>query len=247
LPKIIIGTPVPTPIVYATLVSKVQMFGSSFFYAGGSPGAGTAQTSVFVTHLFNDVLDRAPTTAEVNSYVYALQMGASRYAVVNALWESREHRAIQVAQYYQLFLHRAGSPAEITMWVNAFKGGWDETQVAFAFIVSSEYQALHPGNADFLSALYRDVLGRTADPTGLGIWLGQLQGGLSRAAVASSFLHSGEFYYDVIADAYTSYLHRPVSGAEAQTWLALFYSGQLTVGQFAKAILGSTAFATLPP
>jgi hypothetical protein len=67
-----------------------------------------------------------------------------------------------------------------------------EAAVETAFLESAEYQAEHASDAAFVSGLYQDVLGRTADPAGGAAWLAQLQGGVSRQQAIAAFLSSPE-------------------------------------------------------
>jgi uncharacterized repeat protein (TIGR01451 family) len=244
VPRVDIASAVAMPVVYANVASKVNLFGSNTANPGGVQVAN--QDSVFVNHLYNDVLGRAPSQAEVNNWVTMMQVyGVSRTTVANALWTSAEHRADQVRGFYQLFFHRAATPAEVNVWVNAFQAGLDETQVALRLILSPEYATLNPGDY-FIAALFFDVLGRKADLGGFAYWTQALHSGVSRATIAMRFLQSQELYVDVINRVYGQYLKRAPAPAETAFWLPQLMSGRIGITQFAESILGSPAFNALP-
>ncbi|MFM7522776.1 MAG: DUF4214 domain-containing protein, partial [Betaproteobacteria bacterium] len=71
----------------------------------------------------------------------------------------------------------AGDKAGLGFWVSRIDGGMDMVEVAARFIDSQEFRALYgenPSNADFLTKVYTNVLGRAPDPGGYGWWLNQL-------------------------------------------------------------------------
>ncbi len=98
------------------------------------------------------------------------------------------------------------------------------------------------GDAAFICALYQDVLGRTADPTGLSTYETQLSTGTSRFAVAAELLTSTEHRRDLIASYYEQYLGRAADEGGFTTFLTLFGQGG-SDETVQAAILGSTEFA----
>jgi hypothetical protein len=75
------------------------------------------------------------------------------------------------------------------------------TGAASNFLAGAEFQKLYgSGQTDtaFISALYQNVLHRAPDAAGTAYWVGQLQGGLSRATVLASFSESSENQSNVI-------------------------------------------------
>src|SRR5262249_30990713 len=157
-----------------------------------------------------------------------LESGVPRLQVVDAIWRSPEHRALEVQNDYQTFLHRAGGAAEVAGWVNVFLAGASEAQVARDILLSAEYQNAHASDAAFVAGLYTDVLGRVPDAAGQATWQQALQGGGSRAVVALAFLTSGEVDAALVNRYYTTYLHRNAGAAEAQGWVNTLTTGQLS-------------------
>ncbi len=198
-----------------------------------------------VTDLYATLLRRAPSAAELNSWGLPLQWGlVSRAQVAQGIWDSPEHRGIEVVQYYQTYLHRTPGPGEVAIWVNAFAAGAGETDVQIAIVSSPEYAADHPTSAGYVAALYQDALGRAPDGSS-DAYVAALGQGVSRAEVALFILTSPEKELDLINGFYSSFLRRTPSPAEAQPWLMAMQLGMAaeTVGQ---EILGSLEYWTLP-
>jgi streptogramin lyase len=224
-----------------------------------SPEAETATVSssaleLFVTGLYNSVLNRGPQSGEVSPWVAFLGSGGTRAQVAQAFWESAEHRALQVTQYYQNLLHRAPSPVEAAGWVKAFLDGATEQDVETAFVTSPEYSALHNTTSDFLASLYVNVLERsTLDAGGFTAWLAFLQIGvvqgeevLARDQVALAFLHSPEFYQRMVDDDYMKLLRRAADPGSETAWISSLAAGANTLTSVAEAFLSSDEFFANP-
>jgi uncharacterized protein DUF4214 len=205
----------------------------------GSDGT-MAGNIAYVNALYNQVLGRVADVDGVNYWVYQLDLGTSRQQVADAIWESAEHRSLQVEQFYENFLHRAADQAGLNYWGSLFKNGASEADVAAGFLSSGEYQADHPGDAAFVTGLYQDTLGRSPDTTGLTYWESVLRSGASRPDVARAFLTSAEASQNVLDRFYAQFLGHGVDPQGLQAWIpALQAGGQTTV---ADLILSSDEF-----
>ena len=80
------------------------------------------------------------------------------------------------------------------------------------------------GNA-VVEGLYRNILGRDADPAGLASWAAQLNAGESAAKVAGQFFQSTEYTTDVVESYYTTYLGRVGDPAGVASWVAKLQAG----------------------
>ena len=120
----------------------------------------------------------------------------------------------------------------------------------------------------YVNAVYRDLLGRGADSTGLATWTSAIMGGSPLRSVANSITASAEFRGTLIEATYRDYLGRGADPTGMQTWQnslragrtiqdievgfvasAEFYSkagGTSTgwVGQLYRTVLGRTAGTT---
>ena len=82
-------------------------------------------------------------------------------------------------------------------WIDQFSSGAnDERAVASSFLVSDEFKERYGANVSdstYVNTLYKNVLGRDADTSGLNYWLGQLNSGAeTRYEVLLGFSESAE-------------------------------------------------------
>jgi parallel beta-helix repeat protein len=222
------------PIISPTLEAKVALLASNMLTA-------TAD-AIFINHLYQDLLGRAPDLAGLNGWDGLLLSGVPREQVAEAIWQSPEHRGLEVDRDYLLYLHRPADPLGRQAWVNAFLMGASENQVALGFLTSGEFMAEHPDDSSFVSGLYFAVLGRSAGASEIAGWQQALQNGLSRAGLAQMVLASPEADLRLLDQYYQSYLGRPADMAAQQAWLPLLENGVLTPAAVAEAILASDEF-----
>jgi hypothetical protein len=125
--------------------------------------------------------------------------GRTRAQVLGDLYSSVEYSSRQVEPAIRLYYAALARPPDnpgLQNWSNALHlGTLTLTQAADQFAGSPEFQlrygALdHPG---YVQQLYRNVLGREADPAGLADWVGQLDSGASRGTILVGFSESDEF------------------------------------------------------
>ncbi len=259
--------------------------------------SSTAQQTV--TALYQQILGRNPDPNGLATYVAQLEAGASADDVAHALATSPENYGQMVDRYYADYLDRAADPSGRQYWVDQLTGGMTEDSLAVHLLDSVEYSAKHSANADFVNAIYFDILGRAPDaggnatqlailasgtprlqvidnliesperaqivgrpdnlpdhaaaaatspaatpdaqaiitalyhdilhrapdPGGLSLFVGQLQGGASRGAIAGSLLNSREYFGLVVDQAYAQYLHRAADAGGREYWI-----GQLLAG-----------------
>ena len=80
--------------------------------------------------------------------------------------------------------------------------------------------------ARFVSALYRDVLGRAPDSSGLSNWEDQLQAGTSRQQLAQAFWESPEHRTLEVATYYHTLLQRDPDAAGLTQWVQMLENGE---------------------
>jgi len=226
----------------------------------GGPATGTAQDdstmtanfgvdriepdpqTAFISSLYGDILDRAPDVAGLEYFEQMLNGGASPTQVVSAIWQSSEHRELQIDDYYQTFLNRQADSSGMAYWLNLFLSGASESAIQLGFATSGEFLAAHPGNASYLSALYNDLLGRAIDPSGAAFFSEELASGTSRPQVVQQILGSGEFCVRTIDGYYATLLHRPADLGGRQAWLNLLQNNQISQDGVAEAFLASQEY-----
>jgi hypothetical protein len=100
-----------------------------------------------------------------------------------------------VLRMYDAALDRAPDSTGLHYWTVALQSGQTELGLATTFLASTEFQAKYGAlsDAQFVQALYANVLDRSADSTGLSYWTQALSSGhQSRAGILASFAESGE-------------------------------------------------------
>jgi hypothetical protein len=191
-------------------------------FGGGAGIGGSAPTSTvtnviqvldanhsFVAALYNDFLERQGSFSELDGWVKLLP-ALGQVGVANSISRSTEALTRAVDRFYIQLLGRAAAGGEEMGWVSLLHQGKTEEQVMAGILGSNEFashaNALIGGsNADsnFIQALYKLLLLRTASNAEINSWLGMLPT-LGRAGVAIEFLASTEFRSDVVTQLYTS-------------------------------------------
>src|SRR5262249_14108461 len=98
---------------------------------------------LFVQALYRTVLHREADTSGLNGWVNLRHNGTSREQVAQGIWESVEHRGLEVDQFYATYLHRAADAGGRAFWVDALRSGEGEEAVAVGFVTSEEYRQSH--------------------------------------------------------------------------------------------------------
>jgi hypothetical protein len=104
----------------------------------------------------------------------------------------------------------------------------------------SPVPTVNPADA-FITAIYRDLLGRPVDAAGLNFWRSYLKSGGSRTAMASQILASGEARNRLVQSLYQSYLGRTPTPAESSALIGLLNTG-VNSTQGHTVVLGSIEY-----
>jgi uncharacterized repeat protein (TIGR01451 family) len=214
-----------------------------------------SRNQAFVAQLYLDLLGRQAQPAEVQPWASGLDAydanpstGLSRAQVAQAIEGSGEYRTRVVQGLYQKLLKRSASNGEVGAWLANYPG---QAQLEADILGSTEYFSHRGGlsNADFLDAVYLDVLGRHVDRIGSQTWLPLLptssqepavidaQGDLSpdtssamtmRTAVALLIVQSPESDTALVRSLYQQLLRRPSDDAGLAGFVA---SMQATTAQ----------------
>lgn len=101
----------------------------------------------------------------------------------------------QAYRVYQAAFDRAPDLGGLGFWIKLMDDGMSLTDVAGGFMGSDEFLKLYgaqPGNADFVNRLYKNVLHRAPEQSGIDFWMGVLEAGHSKASVLAAFAESAE-------------------------------------------------------
>ncbi len=216
---------------------------AEYFRAKGNSNA------LWVTGLYNDVLGRNGTPAELNSTLDRILSGYrdERLAVASALLESAEYRAKVIAEAYTRYLGRAASQAEISAWLGVLAAGAGSDQLLVTILNSDEYFRRQGGVASrWLDQVYRDLLERERDPSSANFLNALNNGTLTRAQVVAAILTSSEHRRLGVRTIYTRFLIRSASVEEIHFWAERLQQG-LTETQFSAAVLASHEYFQRPP
>jgi hypothetical protein len=231
-----LGTAQPPDITL--ILSKLQILN----FSSGNLDPATKANAFFVDALYRNLLGRPSDAGGLVNFVLALASGTSRLQVAQIIWQSAEHRGIEVDHLYQTFLHRSADPAGRAAFVQEMVNGASETDVARQLILSSEYQSTRADNATFVASLYADVLGRTASGSELAAWTQALQNGMTRAAAADVFLNSAEVNRHIVDSFYNNFLQRAPDALGEQNFVNALTSHQLTMETAGELILASDEY-----
>ena len=175
---------------------------------------GALDDAAFVELLYRNVLGRGADATGLAGWTARLEDGMSRAEVVAGFSQSAEfvrttsaaaHAFLDAAsqagwsddvyRLYQATLGRAPDAAGFEGWTERLSEGRSLLSASEGFVASREFQASYGAldDAAFVELLYRNVLGRGADATGLAGWTARLEDGMSRAQVVAGFSQSAEF------------------------------------------------------
>jgi hypothetical protein len=101
-----------------------------------------------------------------------------------------------IVRLYLAYFDRAPDEATLGHWVARHKAGMRLTAIAEAFATAPDFHALYGSLTDeqFVTRVYRSMLGRAPDPVGLAHWRGLLSGGaLTRGQVIWQIMESPEY------------------------------------------------------
>lgn len=207
----------------------------------GDADADADANGRLVRGFYRAVLGRDADSGELAGWAGILATGETAESVAAAIINSPEHRAAQVAFYYQAFLHRAVDPGA-QAWVDQLLGGASEQAVAAGILDSAEYQSAHADRASLIGALYLDVLGRVGGAPEVDALLAA---GAAPADLVATFVNSFEGNGLVAASLYASLRRRIAPDHyELDPWVDRLVAG-IPAARVAAAILAAPEFQRL--
>jgi hypothetical protein len=207
--------------------------------------SGSTGNAAFLCLVYEDLLGRAADVGGLAAWEGQLALGASRQQVAYDIATSPEHLSDLVQGDYEYFLGRAADAGGLATWVGLLESGWSPQAVLEGLLSSPEYYADAGGTpSGFVTDLYSDLLGRTADAGGLASWVGHLNSGVSRGAVVAGFLYSSEYETKFVQDLYFFLLNRGADPQGLATWVSELASG-VSEEWVISGIVGSPEFYVL--
>ncbi len=188
-----------------------------FFYSPEYQNKGKTNSEI-VTDCYQAMLGREPDAAGYVYWLDRLNVGMTPEAIFAGFVGSQEfmslcsyygiapgqyiltaardqnyERTYFVYRLYQNCLGRTPDAAGQEDWCAQLGRGESGSNVAYGFVFSPEYWGRHVDNTEYVSMLYKTILGREGETAGMADWINQLNYTYTREHVLNGFLYSREF------------------------------------------------------
>lgn len=183
-----------------------------------------ATADAFTDRQYRDVTGRAPTSAQLTTWRNRLANGTPPAELISSLLDSQTTVA-SITRLYSAYFLRLPDTSGLNYWVDQSRRGKSLGDISQYFSSSPEFVQRYGrlGNRDFVGLIYRNVLDRKADATGLNFWTRKLDQGSSRGWVMVGFSDSDEYVRTTrgttkTVTTYQAMLRRAPSKNERATW-----------------------------
>lgn len=202
---------------------------------GGSVDALAEQAAVqltphqeYVIAVYHDVLGRSPDPGGLAHWTQQLDAGADIGGVADAIAHSDEYYTnFVIKPDYVKLLGRTADDSGVSYWTGQMDAGATDQQLEADLVSSDEfYKTAGGANIAWIDAVYKLLLGRTADPGGESYWSSQLAAGQTLNQVAQRIASSNENNTQLINDDYFHYLGRAADPGGLNYWLSQFAASQ---------------------
>ena len=224
-----------------------------------SGGGGTlTDPTLFVAQQYRDLFNRSPDTASLNDWAGQLKTGAiSQAQLIESFMEQAEFkdRYGPLVRLYAAYFRRIPDYDGLMHWYKNMypdRGGkgLSLSEVSALFSQSEEFVLTYGelNNLAFVELVYKNVLGRAAEPAGRADWLNRLALGLSRGEMMIGFSESPENLNssripNSITMAFAGMLRRAPQNVEHAAWLVELKAGRQTTLSMIDTILKSDEYA----
>lgn len=181
----------------------------------------TSQTAEYIDAVYGLFVGRTATSGEKAGWAPHVQSG-NRKALTSALSVSDQWAGTRINELYRKILGRDADSGGRSYWLQQVRAGYPIHKAAVEFYGSAEYYRANGGTAhSFITALYDDLLERTADSGGVAYWKEHLRTGrLTRSGVAENFYASIESRRDRVVSLHQEIFGSGISGTARDTWAA---------------------------
>lgn len=185
----------------------------------GATRAATTANEKYVAAAVADALGRPVTDADLDRWARPLDGGQSHGDFAAALIGSSDRKAHLVSGIYQKVLLRQPDEAGLAYWTNKLVTGFRSAHLAAALYASHEFYDGAGGTNDaYVRIMYLSLLQREADPLGLAYWVGRLDKGTPRSALARSFYLARESNARRVEAIFQQFLDREPSRTDLTYW-----------------------------
>ncbi|MEZ5182264.1 MAG: DUF4214 domain-containing protein [Acidimicrobiales bacterium] len=204
-----------------------------------------------VLQQYRDVLRRDPTPGPMALATARLAAGGTPGELVSYLVRSDEAEDLLHAttRLYRAYFRRNPDHSGFDYWVRRREGGTTLARISNTFAASSEFRRTYGSitDAEFVDLIYRNVLGRTADPGGRDYWTRKVAAGTSRGVVMLQFSQSSEYVRATregtwVVATYEALLQRAVTDTAYDVLVADLRSGARDEADVATSLLVSDSY-----
>lgn len=158
-----------------------------------APASALTQNELYVNRVYDEFLDRAPSSNELLWFSTLLTNGTARSTVVTSIVDTTEGRTRYVNLLYAGILDRAPTSTELSSGLSQIGSG-NSYGLEVSLLASAEFFSAWGGtNEEFVVALYEILQFRSADSVGAEFWISELNtAARTRSQVAGSFVRSAE-------------------------------------------------------
>jgi hypothetical protein len=184
-------------------------------------------TATYIAGLYNVFLHRNPDAPSASVLISAIDSALmTPQQVASFLVTTPEYRANLIQSDFQRLMGRPAGAVDISAGEAVMQAGLTETQYVDILLGSPEYFARHGGTpTSWTQAVYRDVLGRPADPVGLAAVTGEIQAGVPLATAALGILNSPESLARIVTADFETVLGRPPDAGFVAAGVAALQAG----------------------
>ena len=198
---------------------------------------GTANEQ-WLNKLFEILLNRPITTAEVPYWDKQLAKGRSRYSIASEISKGKEAKLVAVQNAFNLYLGQPGTPKELVAAVKTAQV--TSTSVQAAVLGSQTFYNFSGGTyTSFYQSLLTAVFGTTFPNLQTEH---QLSEGKSRIRVANSLLQSNLGRQSLLTMAYNTVLNRDPTQPEIRLYLAQMKHQNVLLRSIMVTLLASSEF-----
>jgi hypothetical protein len=179
----------------------------------------------YIAAVYGDLFGRTPDPGGLAYWVWQLTHSVPYSAVADSITGSDEFRSGLIAQAYQTYLRRPPEPGGLAAWLDAMRRGMPIQDMTAGFLASPEYYQ-HAGGTDaaWLTAAYRDVLGRVPADAEVQGWLTTVRA-QGREGIARAFLYSTERLTTDVDGYYRWLLRRGLDPSGQVYWVQRIQTG----------------------
>ncbi len=190
-------------------------------------GVANSANARWLVSLYADVFARPADLGGLDHWLARIAAGGerSRLVVARSFLSSQEGSRNEAVIAYQELLGRSPDPQGLVFWTDYLRTG-SVNSLRFQHLASPEYYRNAGGTNDgYVRQLYRDLLGREIDSSGLRFYVGRLDTGTPTWWVSRSIYESNESLGNRVTAYYTDILGRSPTAKEMTQGVQLIFGG----------------------